>query len=255
MIFIQLLLSFSLAASAPSAYRTPQSDYRVYFKRATSHRTDEGDSVLDRSQDILNEPWKNLKTISLTTTDLQKIFLSLKEHRPAQDKEARARRLPWQYPDDGCYARSAMMQSRLRASGIEGFQQIFIFGNLHAATPYHPSKQVSWWYHVAPIVKTPHGVYVIDPTMDTQGPLKVENWYRRMLHNSMDAKISLCDPASYSPESDCQAKTAIEVSSAIEEFREVYFELEWERVENLGRDPEAELGPFPSTHSNQLIFY
>ncbi|MEY4616979.1 MAG: hypothetical protein RJB66_1939 [Pseudomonadota bacterium] len=251
MMLFHLLVSFALAHSPLSAVRDPQKDYRTYLRHTISRGASTGETVLDRAEDLNTNPWLKLRPTNYNQNKLQLLFNHLRDHRPTTDKENRSRRLPWLYPDDGCYAKSAMMQSRIKAGGQEGFHQIFLFGNLFAATPNHPAKQVSWWYHVAPIVRTTEGVFVLDPTLDPLQPLKVEHWISRMIHFTQEAKVSLCEPASFTPESECFSKGPIDVPGATEEIREVYFDLEWERIHHLGRNPEQELGPLRAkSHSN-----
>jgi hypothetical protein len=125
------------------------------------------------------------------------------------------------------------------------FKQIFVFGNLMAETNNHPSGQVSWWYHVVPIVKTSFGVFVFDPALEATHPLLIDQWLERILPNETDAKVSVCTPATYSPEHICQSSEPIENEKATNEETEVYLDLEWTRLSDLGRNPEKELGTEP----------
>jgi hypothetical protein len=175
--------------------------------------------------------------------ELHSLFTDLRDHRPAFDEQQRARRIPWLYPDDGCYARSALSQIRLSARGQKTFKQIFVFGNLSLKTPNHPRGLVTWWYHVAPLIKTRQGVFVLDPAVEPRKPLVLEEWLNRFLPNTFDVKVSVCAPSSYSPDSACFPEEEIEYPRAIKAVTEEYFPLEWSRLHHLGRDPQLELTP------------
>lgn len=58
-------------------------------------------------------------------------------------------RIPFKYPDDGCYARAHKMSLLLEQRGIVTIKS-FVIGDLRVKTPNHPKGYVSWWYHVAP---------------------------------------------------------------------------------------------------------
>ncbi|MBP9706720.1 MAG: hypothetical protein KBD78_03695 [Oligoflexales bacterium] len=53
--------------------------------------------------------------------------------------------LPFEYKLDGCYARSMYMAMELASEKIASSSQ-FALGNLE------PSREISWWYHVAPML-------------------------------------------------------------------------------------------------------
>lgn len=251
MILLIFFFNFAFANHPTSAVRLPQEDYKKYFYHPPIHGSKQFNSAQDLASDLGDEPWQTLPMTLLTASQLQKIFDGLYDYRPAVDQNGFARRLTWRYPDDGCYARSAIMQSRLRAGGINLFQQIFVFGNLIAASDDHPARQVYWWYHVAPVVRTQEGFFVLDPTLNSRGPLTLNSWLGRMIQYRGEVKVSLCSPATYLPSSDCQAKTPIEYARAMDEFKNTYFGLEWARLEYLGKDPKQELGLWRLQPSNQ----
>lgn len=89
------------------------------------------------------------------------------------------RRIPFRYPEDGCYARAHAMTRMLRRRGIAS-GKVFIEGNLRVETTNSPKGYVQWWYHVAPVVMVRRfGVvrpYVIDPSLFNE-PVPVERWY------------------------------------------------------------------------------
>ncbi|MEK6626596.1 MAG: protein-glutamine glutaminase family protein [Bdellovibrionota bacterium] len=88
--------------------------------------------------------------------------------------------IPFRYPDDGCYARAHEMSRLLeRHYGIIT-AKAFIEGDLRVQTANHPSGQVTWWYHVAPVVlvkKNGRNVpYIIDPSLFNRA-VPLEEWY------------------------------------------------------------------------------
>ncbi len=65
------------------------------------------------------------------------------------DQLANHPRIPFKFPDDGCYARAHKMSLLLEQRGIITIKS-FVIGDLRVETPNHPRGWVEWWYHVAP---------------------------------------------------------------------------------------------------------
>lgn len=65
------------------------------------------------------------------------------------DQLIRHPRIPFKFPDDGCYARAHKMSLLLEQKGIMTIKS-FVIGDLRVETPHHPRGWVEWWYHVAP---------------------------------------------------------------------------------------------------------
>jgi hypothetical protein len=203
------------------------------------------------------EPWKKLPLSPIDPPTLQTLFKTLRDAQPLVDSSGRGRRATWLYPDDGCYARSAIAQKTLEAEAQGQFQQIFLFGNLVLKTKNHPHGKVQWWYHVAPVIHTSFGVYVMDPALDALQPMRINAWIDRLMSNRKDGKVSLCSAATFSPDSYCTSADAIEYDRAVTEELDVYLDLEWERLEDLGRNPNKELGedpPWASRLARMFLF-
>ncbi len=73
--------------------------------------------------------------------------------------------IPFDYPDDGCFARAHKTSMELEDMGIITVKS-FLVGDLRLKTWSHPLGFVQWWYHVATSVhvKEFDQLFVIDPT-------------------------------------------------------------------------------------------
>lgn len=99
------------------------------------------------------------------------------------DKFKQRSDIPWNYPNDCCYARAEVMAQELSKSGIDvGKEWNYATDNDHWLKVYTrdaPKGYVSWVYHVAPTVPVfTNGKLirmVIDPSI-TQGPVTPEQW-------------------------------------------------------------------------------
>jgi hypothetical protein len=198
-------------------------------------------SAMDARQSWSSVNWG--KVPSMTADDLALRFAQIRDEKILTDGQARARRLTWLYPDDGCYARAEMAVNRLESLGSPVIPvKIFAFGNLTVKTNNTPSGWVSWWYHVAPIVKVDAEYYVIDPAIEPNAPLRVQDWYTRM--GGGQIQLSICNSHTYDPEGSCENASQSQQDQANSDER-YFLGLEWDRVLSLGRDPNKELGDEP----------
>jgi len=114
--------------------------------------------------------------------------------------------IPFDYPDDGCYARAHEMCRLMQAQGLDcGKEWIYATGfpddaTLGVDTPKAPGvDHVDWVYHVAPTVQMvgPDGQarpMVIDPSISDQ-PLTPEDWKAKMGDDG--AKLESSDSRPY----------------------------------------------------------
>lgn len=119
---------------------------------------------------IKNYLGKDFEISSISYEYLDEIF----------DFLASQKHIPFNYPEDGCYARAHEMARLMEEKGIAS-GKTFIEGSLRVETQNSPKGYVEWWYHVAPIVavKKSDGtevVYVIDPSIFDK-PVPVVEWY------------------------------------------------------------------------------
>lgn len=190
------------------------------FDESNLSRATEWDSIQD-----LNENFKYVRDLK---------FLRWK---------GRERRTSWLYPDDGCYARAALAVKNLFQEDITVPDKIFVFGNLRLKTRNSLRGYVTWWYHVAPIVKVEDEYFVLDPSVHSSEPLPLKNWLSR-IGNISKLKVAICSSGTYGPRSNCGRKTDGKETAA-RNAQGKYLNLEWNRLINLGRNPERELGDFP----------
>ena len=154
------------------------------------------------------------------------------------------RRSSWLYPDDGCYARAALMIKNLKTVKIKMPWKIFIFGDLEFLTENSETGSVSWWYHVAPIVNVDGEQFVLDPALSPLEPIKLEKWIGSLTDSIQDIGFALCSPNSYTPGSDCIEFEEQDSKEVIKDQKN-FLGSEWRRQEQLGRDPNKVLGDFP----------
>lgn len=175
-------------------------------------------------------------------------FERLRDERFLKDADHSGlmRRSTWLYPDDGCFARAALMVQNLQKWNLPRPAKLFAFGNLVVKTPNAPGGQVSWWYHVVPVIRVGQQIVVFDPAIEPKRPLTAQEWFARMAPNAQEMTASVCDTYAYAPASPC---FVTDPSHPSDEFalsdQMGYLPMEWERVQNLGRDPQKELGDFP----------
>jgi Glutaminase len=89
--------------------------------------------------------------------------------------------IPFNYAVDGCFARAHKMRYIIEQRYGYCSEKVFSFGDLWVRASLSGGCCVSWWYHVAPLVRVSQGplarplCYVIDPSMFTQ-PVLLSTW-------------------------------------------------------------------------------
>jgi hypothetical protein len=121
--------------------------------------------------------------------------------------------------------------------------KIFVFGNLKIKTHYASKGYVTWWYHVAPIVQLVNQKFVLDPALNSKGPTPLVDWLA-LMGNPKDFKIAICASGTYSPRGDCSLVTD-GIEGRAEASQKSFLDLEWNRLLNLKRKPQEELGDHP----------
>lgn len=153
------------------------------------------------------------------------------------------RRISWLYPDDGCFARASVASIKLKEARMIRPMKIFAFGNLEAASPFALRGSVTWWYHVALVVKYMGSYYVLDPAINQKRPMLYDEWYSSMGHMA-SMKGVICNSHTYQPFDSCVRPKESSDTYALSEQR-IFLYDEWERVKALGFDPVKVLGSEP----------
>ncbi|UOF00466.1 protein-glutamine glutaminase family protein [Bdellovibrio reynosensis] len=193
-------------------------------------------------------PLKKLKIKEIpdlgSYADLENQFKILRDERFINKNSDFPRRSTWLYPDDGCFARAELMKTRLVDAHLPAPKKIFIFGDLWVSSKNARYGDISWWYHVAVTYRVGDEAYVLDPAIEPARPLKLAEWNHLMGGDKKRFDFSLCHPDTVDPRDDCKDIQAISLEKALE-MQEPYLDYEWERLIELKRDPQAELGAFP----------
>ncbi len=153
------------------------------------------------------------------------------------------RRISWLYPDDGCFARAALSVMKLEQEHFLKPAKIFAFGDLRLETPYSPSGHVSWWYHVSTVVNYMGTIYVLDPSLNPDGPLLVDDWYTKMGDNAALSGV-VCNASTYAPFDHCFQDSTVTEERILREGNS-FLALEWKRISFLGFEPVSFLGNNP----------
>jgi hypothetical protein len=90
--------------------------------------------------------------------------------------------IPFQYANDGCYARAHAMRRYLTSINKDCYKY-FAYGNLWVNTATSPSVcKIGWRYHVAPMIYTNNNWYIIDPSLFSE-PKLYTVWLDKMKYN------------------------------------------------------------------------
>jgi hypothetical protein len=236
-------------ASNPfSAKREPHLSYEEYlnnFILENSSHDDQNETPASSAKNYLNEVLHDV-TEWESYAVLKREFEKIRDIRFLTDprKRHRRRRSSWLYPDDGCFARAQLANLNLLNDNIKVPSKVFVFGNLKVRTPNSPQGFVSWWYHVAPIVKVNSELFVLDPAIEPRFPVTLSDWLGRQHENPTELRIAFCKSGTYHPDSPC--KNEIKKNEKVAERDQMHYLVsEYSRLLELFRDPELELGDFP----------
>lgn len=249
---LALLLSIQSNASEnyKSAKREPGRSYLEYMREAMRQPRESGgigdtrsalDSAVSYGKSILPQP-----TEWATEAEMQQHFEAIRNERwmETSDHKGFLRRSSWLYPDDGCFARAALAIMNLVKWKVTPASKIFAFGNLDVKTSNSTQGHVTWWYHVAPLVRVANENYVLDPALEPKHPLKMDDWLKLMISDTSQLRVAVCGSGSYAPYDTCQKETDGVEQEGLQD-QESYLYNEWTRQEQLNRDPEKVLGELP----------
>jgi hypothetical protein len=152
-----------------------------------------------------------------------------------------ARRETWLYPDDGCYMRADLVVRLLTGWGYQPPLKIFAMGSLVVQTPYHPSGQVRWVYHVAPLIRAGNSPFVLDPALAGKHPIPATEWLARLVGTT---RVVICRPGTYGPSDNCLVPTPVTEARVLADALP-FLGYEWSRATALGLFPDRVLGEHP----------
>lgn len=187
-IFILLLFNLVLAqAQSPSLNRAVDLCLQGFSEVKNSGKVIcEVDKQVQKSS-LSNIDNKTFEVSSLSYEYLQELFGWLRSQK----------HIPFEYPEDGCYARAHEMARLLESKGVIA-GKAFIEGDLRVETKNSPKGYVEWWYHVAPVVNVRVDgqlkAYVIDPSIFDR-PVPAEEWY----HIQTKHQLGRTDATYYTP--------------------------------------------------------
>jgi hypothetical protein len=249
LVIVTLSLTSDVWASSdnPSAYREPDTHFSHYIQDFNDEIQNRSlvETPLRLSKKFIPENELPKATAWTNKELLQERFEKLRDMRFLNWKrgEEFPRRLSWMFPDDGCYARAALFNRNAFREFIPIPKKVFAFGNLRAETDNSPRGVVTWWYHVAPIVEVDSVKYVLDPALEPNHPLELKEWLD-LMGTPEKIKVSICSSGTYTPSDNC-SKESDGLELRAERAQAYYLNLEWKRLERLGRQAEVELGDSP----------
>jgi hypothetical protein len=242
--FLFTLLTLPSHAQGLSAHREPTQTYKMIRGDAVPQTTSTIRTPEQVKVDLSQLDISLVPEISDPTL-FAMAFNYLRDTRFIQTADSSfSRRLTWLYPDDGCYARAELESIYAQEMSLPAPSKVFAFGDLRAATNNSPSGYVTWWYHVSIAYKHKGNVYIFDPSVESSFPLTIEQWGQLMGLGKTKIEFSLCSSKTLDPTHDCINPNGISVKKALQE-QSVFLNLEWQRIEYLGRDPKSELGEKP----------
>lgn len=235
-------------APPPSAAREPDEDFTQALRRGAPGldlKEDSGSSMVFHRR-VPRSQLDGDGVPEWTREQLREQFLIARDHRPLEDTAHAgfSRRPPFLYPEDGCFARAEAMIQEIGLSS-EPPWKVFVFGNLALSTANAPAGRVTWWYHVAPVVRVEGELWVIDPGIEPSAPLLLDAWIARQVPPGGErfVALTLCSDHAYGPDGECDPSAG--PGARAERDHQRYLELEWDRQIELGRDPWRVLGDEP----------
>lgn len=198
-------------------------------------------------------------------TSINNNFKKIRDYRFYRDENNSTfkRRISWLYPDDGCYSRAASVLKDLfgplgnMVNRYERPSKVFAFGSLCVNTANHPEGYVSWWYHVAPVVRDVRSkyVYVIDPAVNPYKPVNIDDWMKMISANSgacgsnpkTEIYFNICNGYGIAPYDKCELSFDNNFETEIRGMllQKAFRRLEKDRQVELKRDPDKVLGDSP----------
>lgn len=244
------LIIFCLFSSTCLAGISPQREMNQSYKEIMNSYSgvasfSKGERVRTKSATGAASSFEELNDLSLTEWASYEVMLErfeeIRDERFINPEDEFPRRISWMYPDDGCYVRAGMFIKRAREKGYEAPERVYVFGDLLVETENTFLGTVTWWYHTAAVVKVEDQVYVLDPSVEPNYPLTIENWILKQAESLSSVELSYCRADTYSPANSC-TNPRPGASSTVDLDQDYFLEREWYRQLTLKRDPLEVLG-------------
>jgi hypothetical protein len=239
-----LILGWHVALAQESAQRDPRVPYSFYESKAFEllHKSESARSTIKSARPFTRDA--SFEATEWTEAQLAEGFEKIRDERFqfSNRDETFARRLTWLYPQDGCFSRAAQVNILLRAAGFPVPKKVFAFGELKVNTPYASDGDVTWWYHVASLVEVDGVAYVLDPAVNSSGPVTLETWLT-LMGEIETIKVAICAAGAVFPKDRCDRKFLGEDTGRA--AQRSYLNKEWDNLLKLGLDPWSLLGEAP----------
>lgn len=253
-ITLSFITTVSYANNISSAYRPLNEDWKITSNKhyiSTSESTILSTAIawdmssLPKQQALLNTitVWPNYQII-------QEQFEYLRDNKYLTDPMGiqLKRGIPWRYPLDWCFARAAAAVSLYDNHALPRPAKVFAFGNLQLLSPYGPSPDnvLSFWYHVAPIVRdqSTNQIYVLDPALNFNQPLPLENWLKQLVELSSDRQlqVNVCNGYGSTPYAVCSKATREDEKESADKVTKL-LPTEWDHLQAKGINAEQLFSP------------
>lgn len=248
-----LFLLLSLMSStlfAKSAYRGLNETYKhaVIRNLGTKAQNKPGTAYGNRvSYSELNVP----NELDFESSEKMLQFFEILRDKQFIEHNHIMRRSSWMYPQDGCWIRAELMNRNLVSENHPPLRKLFIFGPLRVSTNYSSYGFVTWWYHVAPIARTPDGLYIMDPSINANSPMLLQDWILKQVENVEQAELALCEANTYNPGSSCLSASLQQIDDVIS-GQKTYLDNEEHNLERLGLPVGDYLGDTPPWKSQSV---
>ena len=214
---------------------------------------------------LVSEVRKTVATLSFANVptwsdaDILAQFVATRDNRYLRSAQRPTflRRIPWMFPEDGCYARAEQVNAQVARAGKVKPHKLFAFGHYLRPWAEHSfEERQTWDYHVVPVVKNSSGEPIVfDAGLSPCRPLPWKEWLALLVDDLSELDnlaggwgVALGDANAYYPNSLATGEPSHEAES-IQQLTEPGFlnllDWEWLRQEELGRDPYAWLGSSP----------
>jgi hypothetical protein len=230
--FVLSMIYLVAHAEDLSSWRDPNVDFREFENRIIPEKSSDAIDATAQGQARYYTGNNLAPATSWSSSTLQNGFSKIRNtnYLNSPNRPAFLRRIPWLYPADGCFARVQLANHLLAESGFESPKTVMAIGNLYMKTPNSRRGFVSWWFHVAPVVQVGDEYLVLDPSVDSSGPISLYNWLDKMGTPSK-IKVAVCGPGTSSPGSSCNTTQPYKASSS------PYLSAEWNQLSGQGKDP------------------